>query len=196
MYKWKILPDNNCTVVKCIVFFYLDMKLWAGYRKGGRNHKRKCHIPRISPPALCTKAKVAKGGGVFTRQCGIYEWCVSETIFITASQLQLHKAWSSSGKPKPSFQSDMHTNKTFHGFKTSLMLLYKYHLLHNLSNSPKKPSNLWWSCRAHPHTQKCSEQWVTCVITWDTMGCLLKDIPENLPTSCVYSPPPELRRPK
>ena len=39
--------------------------LWAGHRKGGRNHERKCRIPRISPPALCTKAKVAKGGDVF-----------------------------------------------------------------------------------------------------------------------------------
>ena len=30
--------------------------------EGGRNRERKCRIPRISPPALCTKAKVAKGG--------------------------------------------------------------------------------------------------------------------------------------
>ena len=31
---------------------------------GARNRERKCRIPRISPPppALCTKAKVAKGG--------------------------------------------------------------------------------------------------------------------------------------
>ena len=29
---------------------------------GGRNRERKCRIPRISPPALCTKAYVAKGG--------------------------------------------------------------------------------------------------------------------------------------
>ena len=28
--------------------------------EGGRNRKRKCHISHISPPALCTKAKVAK----------------------------------------------------------------------------------------------------------------------------------------
>ena len=32
------------------------------YRKGGRNRGRNCRIPRISPPAFCTKAKVAKGG--------------------------------------------------------------------------------------------------------------------------------------
>jgi len=32
------------------------------YRKGGRNSQRNCCIPRISPPAFCTKAKVAKGG--------------------------------------------------------------------------------------------------------------------------------------
>ena len=32
--------------------------------EGGRNRERKCRIPRISPPpALCTKAKFAKGGG-------------------------------------------------------------------------------------------------------------------------------------
>ena len=35
----------------------------------GHNHERKCRIPRISPPppppAFCTKAKIAKGGGVF-----------------------------------------------------------------------------------------------------------------------------------
>ena len=33
-----------------------------GYRKGGRNQERKCHIPRISPPTLCAKAKIAEGG--------------------------------------------------------------------------------------------------------------------------------------
>ena len=35
------------------------------YRKGGRNRERNCRIPRISPPpppAVCTKAKVAKKG--------------------------------------------------------------------------------------------------------------------------------------
>ena len=34
------------------------------YRKGGRNLERNCRIPRISPPAFCTKAKVAKGGRI------------------------------------------------------------------------------------------------------------------------------------
>ena len=48
-----ILPDGNCKVVKCVVFFYLDTKLWAGHRKGGRNRERKCRIPRISPPPPC-----------------------------------------------------------------------------------------------------------------------------------------------
>ena len=32
------------------------------YQKGGRNHERNCRIPHISPPCVCTKAKVAKGG--------------------------------------------------------------------------------------------------------------------------------------
>ena len=31
------------------------------HRKGGRNRERKCHIPRT---VFCTKAKIAKGGGV------------------------------------------------------------------------------------------------------------------------------------
>ena len=35
---------------------------------GGRNRERKCRIPLISPPALCTKTKVAKEGG--GRICG------------------------------------------------------------------------------------------------------------------------------
>ena len=61
-----ILPDSNYKVVKCVVFFYLDMKLWAGHRKRGRNRERKCWISSISPPVLCTKAKVAKGG-VYSR---------------------------------------------------------------------------------------------------------------------------------
>ena len=42
---------------------------------GGRDRERKCRISRIStPPALCTKAKVAKGGGegVFAGHYGIY----------------------------------------------------------------------------------------------------------------------------
>ena len=30
---------------------------------GGRNREGKCCIPLISPPALCTKTKVAKEGG-------------------------------------------------------------------------------------------------------------------------------------
>ena len=35
----------------------------VGGALGGCNRERKCHIPRISPPpALRTKAKVAKGG--------------------------------------------------------------------------------------------------------------------------------------
>ena len=56
--------------------FSLDMKLWAGHRKGGRNRERKCRIPRISPPALCTKAKVAKGG----RICGTLQYLFPSTI--------------------------------------------------------------------------------------------------------------------
>ena len=41
-----------------------------GHHKGGHNRERKCRIPRKSPPppALCTKGKVAKGGG--GRICG------------------------------------------------------------------------------------------------------------------------------
>ena len=36
--------------------------------EGGRNRERKRRIPRIGPPALCTKAKVAKrGGGAYLR---------------------------------------------------------------------------------------------------------------------------------
>ena len=46
------LPDSNCKVVKCVVFVYLDMKLWAGHRKGGCICERKCRIPRISPPCV------------------------------------------------------------------------------------------------------------------------------------------------
>ena len=72
-----ILPDSNCEVVKCVVFFFLDMKLWAGQQKRGRNHERKCHIPCISPllPPHCalTKAKVVFVGhyGIPTCRC----WC-------------------------------------------------------------------------------------------------------------------------
>ena len=32
------------------------------YRKGGHNCDRNCRIPRISPPAFCTEAKVSKEG--------------------------------------------------------------------------------------------------------------------------------------
>ena len=43
------------------------------YRKGGHNCERNCCIPPISPPAFCTKAKVAKGGGGdFAGHYGIY----------------------------------------------------------------------------------------------------------------------------
>ena len=82
-----ILPDSNCKVVKCVVF---DTKLWVGHRKGGRIRERKCRIPRISPPpALCTKAKVAKGGAYLRDttvlgecsalwgKCEGVAWCIS-----------------------------------------------------------------------------------------------------------------------
>ena len=34
---------------------------YVGEVLGGHNHKRKCCIPSVDPPALCTKPKVAKG---------------------------------------------------------------------------------------------------------------------------------------
>ena len=47
---------------------------YVGEALGGCNRKRKCPIPRIDPPALCTKAKVAKGG----RICGTLQYlCVT-----------------------------------------------------------------------------------------------------------------------
>ena len=45
--------------------------------EGGRNRERKCCIPRISPPALCTKAKVAKGGGGRGVFVGDYGTCIT-----------------------------------------------------------------------------------------------------------------------
>ena len=49
----------------------------------GCNRERKCRIPRISPPpALCTKAKVAKGG--------LYLW--DTTVLLTHSTSELKKA--------------------------------------------------------------------------------------------------------
>ena len=43
------------------------------YQKGGRNRERKCRITayKLSPPVFCTKAKIAKGGGVFAGHYGI-----------------------------------------------------------------------------------------------------------------------------
>ena len=46
--------------MRCLLLSGLEVV--GGHRKGGRNRERKCRIPRISPPALCTKANVAKGG--------------------------------------------------------------------------------------------------------------------------------------
>ena len=41
--------------------------------EGGPNRERNHCVPRISPPpAFCTEAKVAKGGGVYLRDTGVY----------------------------------------------------------------------------------------------------------------------------
>ena len=74
-----ILPDGNCKVVKCVVFFYLDTKLWAGHRKGGRNHERKCRIPRISPPLrFILRLRLQKGG----RTCGTLRYIFYIYIYV------------------------------------------------------------------------------------------------------------------
>ena len=46
---WPLSPTDN------------EVMLYQ-YWKGGRNRERNRHIPRTSPPAFCTEAKVAKGG--------------------------------------------------------------------------------------------------------------------------------------
>ena len=90
----------------------------------------------------------------------VYKWWVWETIFTTVAQLQLEKAWTKLWKSdaKPLFSGKhVHTNKAFYVFQRRLVLLHKNHLLHKKrSNSPKKPSNLWWSCCANPDMQKSS----------------------------------------
>ena len=102
-----ILPDSNCKVVKCMVF-YLDTKLWAGHQNGGRNRERKCRIPRIlSPPALCSKAIRLQKGGVFA---GHYRYVVSlhAQSCVKRNKLQAYMKPISTHVPFHLFQSSLH----------------------------------------------------------------------------------------
>ena len=44
----------------------------------GCNRERKCHIPRISPPVLCTKAK----GGVLMGHYSIYIYSIRYSLAV------------------------------------------------------------------------------------------------------------------
>ena len=59
--------------------------------EGGHNRKRKCHILCISPPALCTKAKVAKGEPI----CGTLRYLTSTFCLHLFEQCQTRKRWVS-----------------------------------------------------------------------------------------------------
>ena len=52
--------------------------------EGGCDRKRKCCIPCISPPVLCTNAKVAKGGeGVFTGHYSTCNYIIDVALTVT-----------------------------------------------------------------------------------------------------------------
>ena len=73
--KTKPLPSTSdnllCPVIFQIILLCSFLKqigqglpiMWAGHWNGECIRERKCCFPCVSPAALCTKAKVAKGEG-------------------------------------------------------------------------------------------------------------------------------------
>ena len=61
---WNLFNVDLTQVCSCLITPHAlqSQRQWLHARKGGRNRERNCLIPCISPPAFCTKAKVAKGG--------------------------------------------------------------------------------------------------------------------------------------